>query len=398
MLAGWASAVDDAVLVAQRRRRLHDVLRQAGVAALLTSDPFTIRFATGSRNMTVHGLTGPDRFALVVVDGANVLWEFAGCEHLSSHLPDVDELRSAPAISAKKSMYWRDEVVAFAGDVLDALASRGLSGELLAVDRVDAALVDELRRRGIELADGTEPVQVAMAIKQPAEIVAMRAAMACTTTAAETMWSAIEPGRTEQEVWAEFHRALIAGGGEFVVTRLLQSGERTFPYFQEASAHVLGDGDLVCFDSDAVGAGGYSVDFSRTFACGPQDPSARQLELHRIALDQLRHNAANHVAGRSFEDFARRAFAVPEPFARYGYYQLAHGLGLAGGHPNIPRHEPGRRYGLPGCIEPGMVICVESYVGDPDSRQGVKLEDQFLIHDDRVEVMSTMPFDERLLG
>ena len=48
-------------------------------------------------------------------------------------------------------------------------------------------------------------------------------------------------------------------------------------------AHVLGDGDLVCFDSDAVGAGGYSVDFSRTFACGPQDPSARQLELHRIA-------------------------------------------------------------------------------------------------------------------
>ena len=31
MLAGWASAVDDAVLVAQRRRRLHDVLRQAGV-------------------------------------------------------------------------------------------------------------------------------------------------------------------------------------------------------------------------------------------------------------------------------------------------------------------------------------------------------------------------------
>ena len=313
MLAGRASAVDDAVLVAQRRRRLHDVLRQAGVAALLTSDPFTIRYATGSRNMTVHGLTGPDRFALVVVDGANVLWEFAGCEHLSSHLPDVDELRSAPAISAKKSMYWRDEVVAFAGDVLDALASRGLSGELLAVDRVDAALVDELRRRGIELADGTEPVQVAMAIKQPAEIVAMRAAMACTTTAAETMWSAIEPGRTEQEVWAEFHRALIAGGGEFVVTRLLQSGERTFPYFQEASAHVLGDGDLVCFDSDAVGAGGYSVDFSRTFACGPQDPSARQLELHRIALDQLRHNAANLVAGRSFADFARRAFAVAGP-------------------------------------------------------------------------------------
>ena len=49
---------------------------------------------------------------------------------------------------------------------------------------------------------------------------------------------------------------------------------------------------------------------------------------------------ANLAPGRSFESFAADAFAVPEPHARYGYYQLAHGLGLAGGHPG-----PGRRRG-----------------------------------------------------
>jgi Xaa-Pro aminopeptidase len=61
----------------------------------------------------------------------------------------------------------------------------------------------------------------------------------------------------------------------------------------------------------------------------------------------------------------------------------------------VPRIDDGP-YTLPGVIEPGMVLCVESYVGDPESRQGVKLEDQFLVHADRVETMSTFPFDERL--
>ena len=43
-----------------------------------------------------------------------------------------------------------------------------------------------------------------------------------------------------------------------------------------------------------------------------------------------------------------------------------------------------------------MVICIESYVGSATSGQGVKLEDQFLIHEDRVERLSTYPFDARL--
>jgi Xaa-Pro dipeptidase len=114
-----------------------------------------------------------------------------------------------------------------------------------------------------------------------------------------------------------------------------------------------------------------------------------------MALEQLQHNAANLAPGRSFEEFARRAYEVPEPHRQYGYYQLAHGLGLAGGHPNVPRAGVGR-YGLPGDIEPGMVLCVESYIGDPGSGQGVKLEDQFLVQDDSVERLSRYPLDARL--
>jgi hypothetical protein len=45
-----------------------------------------------------------------------------------------------------------------------------------------------------------------------------------------------------------------------------------------------------------------------------------------------------------------------------------------------------------------MVLCIESYVGDPDSHQGVKLEDQFLVHADSVERLSTYPFCAALDG
>ena len=369
----------------------------SGVDALLTCDPFSVRYATGTRNMLVHGLTGPDRLALVIVHGPTVLWEFGGCEHLSAAAPHVDHQRVAPALSAKKRVDPSGEIERFAREIVADLATFVGPNATIALDRIEPPVASAIERRGLRLCDGVAVMQAAMAIKQPAEIDAMQRAMVATEAATAAMQRSIEPGRTEQSVWAEFHRALIESGGELVVTRLLQAGARTFPYFQEASDHMLSAGDLVCFDSDAVGAGGYSVDFSRTFLCGDVMPSERQRSLYRLALDQLEHNASNLAAGRSFESFAAAAFDVPEPHARYGYYQLAHGLGLAGGHPNVPRvgEDP---YPLPGCFEPGMVICVESYVGDPDTNQGVKLENQYLIGDDGVEQMSTYPMSDVLAG
>lgn len=384
-------------LLEQRKERLRSVMRARGVPALLTADPISILYATGARNMTVHGFTGPDRFVLLFAEGPAVLYEFAGCDHLAVGLPTIDEIRPAPGISAKKTMYFDEEIAAFADEVLGECRRHVGERPVLAVEKMDFPMTDALRARDAQLTDATLVMQLAMAIKQPAEVDAIRNSMRAVERATHELEDAIAPGATENEVFAAFHRGLIAHGGEYVVTRLLQAGERTFPYFLEASDHRLTAGDLVCFDTDAMGLLGYSIDFSRTFLCGDGEPTAVQRHLYALALEQLRHNSANLAAGRSFEEFARLAFDVPEPHRAYGYYQLAHGLGLAGGYPNVPRIGEGR-YGLPGEIEPGMVLCVESYIGDPVSRQGVKLEDQFLIHADHVEQVSQYPLDARLGG
>ena len=54
--------------------------------------------------------------------------------------------------------------------------------------------------------------------------------------------------------------------------------------------------------------------------------------------------------------------------------------------------------GYDGVIEPGMTLCVESFIGGPDTAEGVKLEQQILVTETGTELMSDYPFDEALLG
>ena len=156
-------------------------------------------------------------------------------------------------------------------------------------------------------------------------------------------------------------------------------------------------GDLVALDTDALGYLGYAVDFSRTFRAGA-GVHGRQKALYRLAFEQLEHNAALFLPGRSYRQIAEAAWPVPEPYRPHGYYCIAHGLGLSGEHPNVPHRAPGGApYPLEGRLEPGMVLCVESYVGSPAEGEGVKLEDQLLITEAGAERLTTFPFDDRLL-
>lgn len=41
-----------------------------------------------------------------------------------------------------------------------------------------------------------------------------------------------------------------------------------------------------------------------------------------------------------------------------------------------------------------MTITVESYIGKQGAKEGVKLEQQFLINDDGLELMSKYPLEE----
>ncbi len=364
---------------------------KANVPAILTADPINILYGCGARNMTVFGMMGPSRLMLLFADGPCVLFEFAGCEHLAAGLETVTHIVESPGFSYTSGPSYVDNIDVFATQIAELLHRYG-GEKMLAVERLDFLVTDAFRARGIALRDATPIFQQARSIKASIEIDVMREAIRRVESASVAFQTTVAECRTENATWAELHRGLIASDGEYISTRLVQSGPRTFPYFQESSDRKIQAGELVCLDTDCLGWLGYGVDYSRTYVAGGVPPTPRQRELHAASRDQLDHNASLLAPGKSFEDFARNAFDVPTRFRPYGYYCLGHGLGLSGEYPNIPLAAPGIAYSLPGAFEPGMVICIESYIGDSETHQGVKLEDQFLITETGAERLSNSPF------
>jgi len=366
------------------------------VPALLTADPINIDYAVGARNMTIFSMMGASRFVLVLAEGPTIMYEFAGCEHLVDRLETVDEVQIAPGLTAQSGNGAGDAAVSFAREIVARCGPSKGGDTRLAVEGFELPVIDALRAAGATLRPATDIMVAARRLKLPEEIATMRTATARVEAGLAEMTASIEPGRTEVEVWSEFHRHLIANEGEYISTRLAQTGQRTFPYFQEAGTAVLQPGDLFCIDTDAIGYGGYAVDLSRTYIVGGVTASPGQRALHAMAREQLDHNAAELRPGRSFEDFARAAWEIPPRLGASRYYCLAHGLGLTGEYPNVPPAGPEAAYPLRGEFEPGMVVCIESYLGDPALGEGVKLEDQFLIGERGVERLTHAPFDPML--
>ncbi len=390
--------VDDAgvaELYAARMAHVRRHLARADVDALLICDPNDVFYVCGAMNMQIFCARTPARYLLVVDGGPAILYEYRGCEHLGEGLDTVDEIRIAVGLDLVSS---GGEVAAASSELARDIGSelRHHRAQRVAVDRFPFSATDELRSAGMTLVPADTVLAAARSIKLAVEIPFMLDAMHRVEVAVGALEAAAAPGMTESEVWAHFHFELMAKQGQHTVTRLFQSGPNTFPYFQEAGARTLQAGELLALDTDANGYENYCVDFSRTFLCGDVPATPEQRRLYGRAKEQLDWNSSLLRPGIEFAELARRAWKVPDEHQASRYYCIGHGLGMSGEWPNIPHDEPGAEYPLDGCVEPGMVICIESYIGSATSGQGVKLEDQFLILDDGVETMSTYHFDDRL--
>ena len=381
-----------------RQQRLRDSMRALGIPAVLVLDPVNILYATGASNMTLFSTRVAARYLLLFAEGPSILFEYFGCEHLAEGLPTLDSVRPARGLCHVSSGGdSQGQARALVADISAVLGDTDLSVDTLAIDRFPYVAVDALRAGGFRLEDADAVFSQARRVKLPGEIVLMREAVDRVVAASQKMAGQILPGRSEIEIWSDFIAPFIADEGRYVTTRLVQGGPRSFPYFQEAGSRPLHSGELLCFDTDAVGYAGYCVDFSRSYLCGDAAPSQDQLRLHALAREQLEHNIELVRPGASYAEIAAAAWPVPEAHQDSRYYCVGHALGMSGEVPNIPHWRPGEPYPLDGELEAGMVFCVESYIGSARTRQGIKLEEQLLITDTGVERLSAAaPFDARL--
>ncbi|HEY2112614.1 MAG TPA: Xaa-Pro peptidase family protein [Dongiaceae bacterium] len=384
---------------AYRLARVRAELKQRDYAGCLLYDPINVRYATGSRNMAVWVLHNATRYCYVPTEGPITLFDFHNCEHLADGLETIAEVRPA------RGWYYfnagpRSEEIAkvWAAEILELIARSGGDNKRVAIDKLEPLGTNLLQQAGIQIFDAQEVVELARSIKSADEIACMNVSISACEAGMAKMREMLRPGITENELWSHLHQVNIALGGEWIETRLLSSGGRTNPWFQESSDRIIRAGELVSFDTDLIGPYGYCSDLSRTFFCGPGRPSAEQKRLYGMAYEQIHTNLDLLKPGMSYREFAEKSFQLPPGFQPNRYSVIFHGVGLADEYPaSLYVEDYLKGSGYDGILEPGMTICIESYMGEVGGDEGVKLEQQVLITETGYQQLSTFPFETDLL-
>lgn len=387
-----------------RWRRLTQALVDRDVGGLLLFDPLNIRYATDTTNMQLWNSHNPFRAVLLCADGHMVIWEYKEAPFLVTFNPLVKEIRSGASffymVSGDRTVA---DATSFAGQVEEVMRAHAGANRRLAVDKIMVAGLRALERIGFEVLEGEEITERTRAIKGPDEILAMRCAHhACEAAIAEmeafTRENVPKGGVSEDDIWAELHKGNIRRGGEWIETRLLASGPRTNPWFQECGPRIVQPEEIVAFDTDLIGSYGICIDISRSWWVGKTRPSNAMISAMNHGLDHIRDHQARLKPGVTIRELCFGGHQLEDQYWKQKYSCKMHGVGLCDEWPFVPYADSWVEGAFEVALEPGMVLCTEALVSPEGGDFSIKLEDQVLITETGCENLTKYPFDPRLVG
>ena len=374
-----------------RLDRVKKELEKNNLEACILFDPVNIRYALDTVNMSVYNMHNLTRYCFVPVNGPVILYEYFNCEILSKDLNLIDEIRPAitwdyfsngdqASLQLKK---WINEI--------EDLSKSYFKSKKIAIDVINGPAVTALNQIGIKVVDAKLILEQARVIKSAEELKCMKAAIEVAEIGVTKMRNELKAGMTEDELWSILHKTNIEHGGEWIECRILSSGERTNPWMQESSNKVIQSGEIVAFDTDMVGPYGYCADISRTFVEGHRFNN-EQKQLYNMATDHINHNARLIRNGVSFREFTEKSWKLPDEYYGNRYSCVVHGIGLCDEWPQIKYPTDGGQ--REGYFEKNMTITVETYIGKVGGKEGVKLEQQYLVGENNLELMSHHPLED----
>ena len=111
-----------------------------------------------------------------------------------------------------------------------------------------------------------------------------------------------------------------------------------------------------------------------------------------MAVNQINYNSSLIKDGTTFKEFIEKSWKLPEEYYGNRYFVMVHGLGLCVEWPSIRYPTDGGDKG--GIFQKNMTITVESYIGKVGGKEGVKLEQQYLVGQNGLELMSYHPLED----
>ena len=154
-VAEWESvglrAPDMQAVRSWRLQRLRNQLEAEDMAGIVLFDPLNIRYALDATNMQVWCTHNAVRYAFVATDRPVILFDLARCEHLTAHLPLIDEVRPATGWfffengprESEAADLWADEIA-------DLVRLHGRGSLRIALDKCEGLGLAALERRGLE--------------------------------------------------------------------------------------------------------------------------------------------------------------------------------------------------------------------------------------------------------
>ena len=369
-----------------RLDRVKKELSKRDIGACILFDPVNVRYALDTTNMSIYNMHNLTRYCFIPVSGPVILYEYFNCEHLAKHLTLIDEIRQGITwdyFSVGDQV--ENQLKKWTGEVENLMNSHCGKNKRLAVDVCNGPGILALNKIGLEIIEGKEILEQARKIKSKEEIQCMKASMEVCEKGVRLMRKELKAGMTEDELWALLHKTNIENGGEWIEGRILSSGPRTNPWMQEASNRIIQQNEIVSFDTDMVGPYGYCADISRTFVEGHKFNS-EQKKIYQMAIDHIHHNAELIKPGLSFKEFVAKSWVLPEAYYGNRYPCIVHGIGLCDEWPMVKY--PTEVTDEKGQFEKDMTITVESYIGEVGGKEGVKLEQQYLIKENGLELLS----------
>jgi len=312
---------------------------------LLVTNPVNVRYLAGFDSSNAALFVEPERVRLFT---------------------DFRYIESARAVEGVEAVETKRSLIGWLAE--------NLSGRVgFEADVLPFALAGRLGEGGLELVPRSGLVERLRAVKDEAELAALRRACAITDRMFERLASEVRfVGRPEREVAWEITRLFHEEGAEgMAFESIVGAGPTGAKPHARAGDRVIGRGELVVVDT-GCSVDGYVSDYTRTFATGALDGEMQEAYdvvrgAQQAGLDAIRAGVTGVEA-----DAAARSVIEESAFAGTFGHGLGHGLGL-------DVHEAPRLSPESGdTLEPGNVVTVEPgvYVS---GRFGVRIEDDVIV-------------------
>jgi len=361
----------------ERMKRCIDLMREAGLNALLLTKPSNMFYLTGDGRLCAYAMVTQEGKVALGVPQTDVedVMKLSHCEHVVGF---DDEIGMIHSIAHNFEHFGIKEGVV------------GLEYTYLTQSMMGMLTHPHAKPANIAVKDCTHILSQLRIVKEDGEVQCIRKAAKVAQQGMGAAIKAIKPGMTESQLAAEAEYAMRQAGAEEFWRTYVSSGPRTNIAHGLPTNRKLKKNDLVMIDIHPI-VNGYSADICRTICVGK--PTDEQRVAYDLYLKAQQTTIKKVKAGIGMVELEQTLHGVIKEggHGNHLFGPPIHGVGIEFEESPLP---PGHAFfhgeKEPPPLEANVVIAVGN-CGIYTGPWGVRVEDTVVVGSDGPIILTTFP-------